>query len=200
MLGARTNLTHSFPFLFASLRYLQFESRVLPSIETLARLPKPNNFECGIGAGAGDSAASATVTTLDSATVTTTTTTVTTTTTTTPLNARHADAQLTLPTAVPRSGSLNTLHAGKSVVDEHDTTITCGNNGPCAGAHIVCRNVDSNASNSNIDIGIANALAHSTTTTTTFGKCNRSGSQPKLPSLPFASKITASLDNCKCFQ
>lgn len=217
------NSSHSFCFCYfcfcfiplCSLRYLQFESRALPSIETLARLPKSNNVESG---GAIADVVSASVTGHHTAT------TIPLATSSDPWNTNILSTT-SAATAVLPSGSLNALHNGKSVVNVHDTNITCGNNGLCISAttstttttssntdsiHVdrcesVCSNVDANTIHTNSSNGSSGtnnihecSISHASSTKTTFGKSNRSGNQAKLPSLLIAPKIAASLDNCKC--
>lgn len=160
-----------YTLLFPSLRYLQFESRILPS---LTRLPKPNNIE-------NVQAAITTSVPVNGRNTTTTT-----------FEERNTVSQLAPATAKSRSSSLNTLHAGQIVVDEQDVNISCGDTTLYTGSNSRANATTGNSSNPN---ALANAAP-----TTAFGKSNQNITQPKLPSLSATPKITASLDNCKCFR
>lgn len=153
---------------FPSLRYLQFESRVLPSIETLARLPKPNNFECAAAAATAVAAASASAPT----------------TTTSTASTPAWDARNTSSNAVRWQFGESTGATPTSNMSSYERVQHVG------------INLYEPAEHDNNENAIANAPSPPTIP---FGKINRSGSQPKLPSLLIAPKTTASLDNCKCF-
>lgn len=78
-------------------------------------------------------------------------------------------------TAVLRSGSLGALYSNEQTNNDKGTT---------------------NYEKSNVSGGSDGTIT-SKSYITIFGKSSRSSSQPKLPSLLVAPKITASLDNCK---
>lgn len=154
-----------YTLLFPSLRYLQFESRVLPS---LTRLPKPNNIE-------NVQAAITTSIPVNGRNTTTT------------FEERNTVPQLASTIAKLRSSSLNALHAGQIVVDEQDVNISCGDNILYTGLNSAANATAGKSSNQNLPAP-------------PFGESNQNFSQPKLPSLVTTPKITASLDNCKCFR